>query len=162
MGIDIDKFWFLLLFIFDYACGTCIDGMKGYGAEIEQLKEAVKAIVENHKRTTEYGITFKNLIKKTILGCRIKEEHLPLQKKNKPFIYGCSIRCFKTFSICHPIKRRKKGEQGLSLSKIFLVSKLIYFTRLSTNTKFYESDENLRGYISLHKGRIINTVNSIY
>ena len=59
-------------------------------------------------------------------------------------------------------RRRKKGEQGLSLSKIFLVSKLIYFTKLSTNTKFYESDENLRGYISLHKGRIINSVNSIY
>ena len=59
-------------------------------------------------------------------------------------------------------RRRKKGEQGLSLSKIFLVSKLIYFTRLSTNTKFDESDENLRGYISLHKGRIINSVNSIY
>ena len=58
--------------------------------------------------------------------------------------------------------RRKKREQSLSLSKIFLVSKLIYFTRLSINTKFYKSDENLRGYISLHKGRIINTVNNIY
>ena len=53
-------------------------------------------------------------------------------------------------------RRCKKGELGLSLCKIFLVSKLIYFTRLSTNTKFNESDENLRGYISLHKGRIIN------
>lgn len=89
LNIDIDKFWFLLLFIFDYACGTCIGGMKGYGAGIEQLKEAVKAIVESHKRTTKYGITFKNPIKKSILGRRIKEGHLPLQKKNKPFIYGC-------------------------------------------------------------------------
>ena len=28
LGVDIDKFWFLLLFIFDYTCGTCLDGMK--------------------------------------------------------------------------------------------------------------------------------------
>ena len=66
LRIDIDKFWFLLLFIFDYTCGTCIDGMKGYGAGIEQLKEAVKAIVENHERTTPYGITFKSPIKITV------------------------------------------------------------------------------------------------
>ena len=25
LGVDIDKFWFLLLFIFDYTCGTCLD-----------------------------------------------------------------------------------------------------------------------------------------
>ena len=36
LEIDIDKFWFLLLFIFDYTCGTCIDGMKGYGVGIDR------------------------------------------------------------------------------------------------------------------------------
>lgn len=40
--------------------------MKGYGTGIEQLKEAVKAIVENHERITPYGITFKSPIKITV------------------------------------------------------------------------------------------------
>ena len=76
-------------------------------------------------------------------------------------------KMFQDFFNLPPYKKQfnrkcKKGELGSSLCKIFLVSKLIYFTRLSTNTKFNESDENLRGYISLHKGRIINSVNSIY
>lgn len=70
-------------------------------------------------------------------------------------------KMFQDFFNLPPYKKQfnrkcKKGELGSSLCKIFLVSKLIYFTRLSTNTKFDESDENLRGYISLHKGRIIN------
>ena len=38
LGVDIDKFWFLLLFIFDYTCGTCLDGMKATGIGIEQPK----------------------------------------------------------------------------------------------------------------------------
>ena len=202
LRIDIDKFWFLLLFIFDYTCGTCIDGMKGYGAGIEQLKEAVKAIVENHERTTPYGITFKSPIKITVeIGDKDKrtividspdaiahtaasiinsineiEDHPWMQNQRMTFIpteekqtihIWMFYKMFQDFFNLPPYKkqfnrRRKKGEQGLSLSKIFLVSKLIYFTRLSTNTKFDESDENLRGYISLHKGRIINSVNSIY
>ena len=54
LGIDIDKFWFLLLFIFDYTCGTCIDGMKGYGTGIEQLKEAVQNI---HGTITELELS---------------------------------------------------------------------------------------------------------
>lgn len=113
--------------------------MKGYGTGIEQLKEAVKAIVENHERITPYGITFKSPIKITVeIGDKDKrtividspdaiahtaasiinsineiEDHPWMQnqrmtfaptEENKPFIYGCSIRCFKTFSICHPIK----------------------------------------------------------
>lgn len=45
LGVDIDKFWFLLLFIFDYTCGTCLDGMKATGIGIEQLIKFAKAIV---------------------------------------------------------------------------------------------------------------------
>lgn len=40
--------------------------MSGYGAKIEQLKEAVKAIVENYERITPYGVTFKSPIKVTV------------------------------------------------------------------------------------------------
>lgn len=62
LGIDIDKFWFLLLFIFDYTCGTCLDGMKATGIGIEQLTKFAKAIADNHKEINQFGVSFKKPI----------------------------------------------------------------------------------------------------
>lgn len=201
LGIDIDKFWFLLLFIFDYTCGTCIDGLTGYGIGIEQLKEAVKAIVENHEKTTAYGVTFKNHIKITVevenedkttividspdaiahIASSIInsldeiKDHPWMQKKRMTFTHAeekqtvhiwMFYKMFQDFFNLPPYKalfnHRRKKRATISFSKILLISRLINFTKLSKNTKFSESDENLRGYISLHKGKKINTANSIY
>ena len=62
LGVDIDKFWFLLLFIFDYTCGTCLDGMKATGIGIEQLIKFAKAIADNHKEINQFGVSFKKPI----------------------------------------------------------------------------------------------------
>lgn len=62
LGIDIDKFWFLLLFIFDYTCGTCLDGIKATGVGVEQLTKFAKAIADNHKEVNQFGVSFKKPI----------------------------------------------------------------------------------------------------
>ena len=62
LGIDIDKFWFLLLFIFDYTCGTCLNGIKATGVGIEQLTKFAKAIADNHKDINQFGVSFKKPI----------------------------------------------------------------------------------------------------
>lgn len=62
LGIDIDKFWFLLLFIFDYTCGTCLNGIKATGVGIEQLTKFTKAIADNHKEINQFGVSFKKPI----------------------------------------------------------------------------------------------------
>ena len=62
LGVDIDKFWFLLLFVFDYTCGTCLDGMKATGIGIEQLTKFAKAIADNHKEINQFGVSFKKPI----------------------------------------------------------------------------------------------------
>ena len=62
LGVDIDKFWFLLLFIFDYTCGTYLDGMKATGIGIEQLTKFAKAIADNHKEINQFGVSFKKPI----------------------------------------------------------------------------------------------------
>ena len=61
-GIDIDKFWFLLLFIFDYTCGTCLNGIKATGVGIEQLTKFAKGIADNHKEINQFGVSFKKPI----------------------------------------------------------------------------------------------------
>ena len=62
LGIDIDKFWILLLFIFDYTCGTCLDGIKATGVGVEQLTKFAKAIADNHKEVNQFGVSFKKPI----------------------------------------------------------------------------------------------------
>ena len=62
LGVDIDKFWFLLLSIFDYTCGTYLDGMKATGIGIEQLTKFAKAIADNHKGINQFGVSFKKPI----------------------------------------------------------------------------------------------------
>ena len=62
LGIDIDKFCFLLLFIFDYTCGTCLEGMKATGIGIEQLTKFAKAIADNHKEINQFRVSFKKPI----------------------------------------------------------------------------------------------------
>ena len=57
--------------------------------------------------------------------------------------------------------RQKKGST-ISLSKTLLISRLIYFTKLSMNKNFSEDEFTLKGYIKQYKDKRIDTVNSIY
>lgn len=72
LGVDIDKFWFLLLFIFDYTCGTCLDGMKATGIGIEQLTKFAQAIADNHKEINQFGVSFKKPI---TISVKIEGKH---------------------------------------------------------------------------------------
>ena len=57
--------------------------------------------------------------------------------------------------------RQKKGST-ISLSKTLLISRLIYFTKLSKHSKFSDDEDVLKGYIKQYKDKRIDTVNSIY
>lgn len=57
--------------------------------------------------------------------------------------------------------RQKKGST-ISLSKTLLISRLIYFTKLSKHNKFSEDEDVLKGYIKQYKDKRIDTANSIY
>ena len=43
-----------------------------------------------------------------------------------------------------------------------LISKLIYFTKLSKNKNFSEDEFTLKGYIKQYKDKKVETINSIY
>ena len=57
--------------------------------------------------------------------------------------------------------RQKKGST-ISLSKTLLISRLIYFTKLSKHSKFSDDEDVLKGYIKQYKDKRIDTANSIY
>ena len=200
LGIDIDKFWFLLLFIFDYTCGTCLDGMKATGIGIEQLIKFAKAIADNHKEINQFGVSFKKPITisvkvegkhqividnanaigylATTIANNLKEieEHPWMQNQQVSISTHAEekesvqiwlfYKMFNDFFNLSPYNklfnvRQKKGST-ISLSKTLLISRLIYFTKLSTNKNFSEDEFTLKGYIKQYKDKRIDTVNSIY
>ena len=198
LGIDIDKFWFLLLFIFDYTCGTCLDGMKATGIGIEQLTKFAKAIADNHKEINQFGVSFKKPITvsvkiegkhqividnaigylATTIANNLKEieEHPWMQSQQVSISTHAEekesvqiwlfYKMFNDFFNLEPYNkqfnvRQKKGST-ISLSKTLLISRLIYFTKLSKHSKFSEDEDVLKGYIKQYKDKRIDTANSIY
>ena len=200
LGVDIDKFWFLLLFIFDYTCGTCLEGMKATGIGIEQLTKFAKAIADNHKEINQFGVSFKKPITvsvkiegkhqividnanaigylATTIVNNLKEieEHPWMQSQQVSMTTDAEekesvqiwlfYKIFNDFFNLSPYNklfnvRQKKGST-ISLSKTLLISRLIYFTKLSTNKNFSEDEFTLKGYIKQYKDKRIDTVNSIY
>ena len=200
LGVNIDKFWFLLLFIFDYTCGTCLDGMKATGIGIEQLTKFAKAIADNHKEINQFGVSFKKPITisvkvegkhqividnanaigylATTIVNNLKEieEHPWMQSQQVSMTTNAEekesiqiwlfYKIFNDFFNLSPYNklfnvRQKKGST-ISLSKTLLISRLIYFTKLSTNKNFSEDEFTLKGYIKQYKDKRIDTVNSIY
>lgn len=200
LGIDINKFWFLLLFIFDYTCGTCLDGRKGSETGIEQLSKFTKAIVDNHKEIDSFGVTFKKPITisvkvegkhqivvdncnaiahiaATVINTLKEVEESPWMQSQQVSIatpteekesvqiwlfYKIFNDFFKLFPYNKQFNTRQKKGSTISLSKALLISRLIYFTKLSKNRNFSEDEFTLKGYIKQYKDKKINTVNSIY
>lgn len=199
LGVDIDKFWFLLL-IFDYTCGTCLDGMKATGIGIEQLIKFAKAIADNHKEINQFGVSFKKpitisvkvegkhqividnanaigyLATTIINNLKEIEEHPWMQSQQVSITTNAEekesvqiwlfYKMFNDFFNLSPYNklfnvRQKKGST-ISLSKTLLISRLIYFTKLSMNKNFSEDEFTLKGYIKQYKDKRIDTVNSIY
>lgn len=200
LGIDTDKFWFLLRFIFDYTCGSCLEGMRLHENGIEQIKKFAKAIVDNHAEMNQFGVTFKNPISISVkvegkhqvvvdnsnaiahIAASIintlndAEEHPWMQTQGVDFSNVTEekqsvqiwlfAKMFQVFFNLIPYKDQFKGRQKkgstISLSKTLLISRLIYFTRISKNKSFLDDEDTLKGYIKQYKDRRIKTLNSIY
>ena len=47
LGVDIDKFWYLLLYVMDYTAGYCWDAIEVKESPKEQLEKFVKLIADN-------------------------------------------------------------------------------------------------------------------
>ena len=57
--------------------------------------------------------------------------------------------------------RSRNGE--VSYNKLFLISRLIYLTKISENEEFYYEPSTLKGYMSRYKNKgIKGRINSIY
>lgn len=67
LGVDIEKFWYLLLFVMDYTAGYCWDAIKIKESPKEQLEKLVNLIAENCSNINHIsGATFSTPVTITI------------------------------------------------------------------------------------------------
>ena len=73
-GYDIEKFWYLLLFVNDYSEGACLKGIKRNDSPIEQIDKLLKGITKNLEPLTDnkFDFSFKTPTKIVLEGVKPK------------------------------------------------------------------------------------------
>lgn len=200
LELDKDKFWFAILFAYDYSTHTCLEGYKKKESACEQIHKFVDRISEYVDNVDEYfgtklkaplTLTLSNGKKKEnitidsesaigyILGAvqeRMQKEPLENyyaytyhQSVDETVDLGVSMhityfaRLLLTVLDNQPQVRskRKKGAKH-SHKEIDLVCKLIYFTCISREKSWLQSEnENLKSYLRQYT-RETGTFNSVY
>lgn len=204
LGLDIDQFWYLLLFIYDYSYGECINGVVTGESAKDQLLKLVTGIITNIKETNSYKVEYYNPIsielnikgkKKIVIDNPLAIEYIgqiivenfnkiedgsPLANSSilneftkdgfkcyNPESNSVNIwyfaKMFVTFFELNPhIKGRQKKGSTVSLSKIMLISKLVYITGLSRNESFLNSEDTLKGFLKQYKDHKLDSLNGNY
>ncbi len=178
LGIDKVKFWNLILFIFDYSYCACLEGYKAKETHNNQVKKTLNTI--NEKEVTKITLNIKGKHNLVIDDPKVLEyissllaegvENNSIDKKGNDE-HNVSLidlteqsavsnsahiayfaKMFVTFFENNPqFKGRQKKGEIISYNKLLLISKIIYFTRLSRNKNFDESEDTLKGFLKQYK-----------
>lgn len=199
--LDKDKFWFLLLFTYDFCESVCTNGITVAGSAYTQLQKFINTILPHVKHfTPQYGSTLDTKIElnirvKGIRGTikidsptalhfmadsckkRVEEEKLEesawlqyqeIQEeatnlKDTPIIYFFANMFLKWFNSQESVySKRRKGAKHSTKERI-LISRLIYFTRISTEKIWLTDDEILKSFLKQYKeSDFWNRTSSIY
>lgn len=198
LGVDIEKFWYLLLFVMDYTSGYCWDAIEVKESPKEQLNKFTSLITDNCSDINHIsGATFNTPVTITINvkgkqsytidnpnaiaylgmlcanGINGIEENSILSLEHSNLID--KITTSDSMRIClfanmllyffetnkQFNKRQKKGST-ISLSKNLLISRLAYFTKLTTNKNYLEDDDNLKKVIKDYSNKELSTINNYY
>lgn len=190
LGLNPQKFWFLLLYIFDYTYNICIDGVSLSKTPKEEITEFINMILAN-STGNEKDLSFNKTIE---LELKIGKAKLVIKNPDTiNYLYNiCSIgidnindsfryrtvksekhnesnsvwiwlfsKMLLSFLDTVPDKRRPKGS-SVSFSKLLLISRLVYFTGLSTNEYFESSDDAITSFLKQYKNYKMNIINNFY
>ena len=197
LGYDVDKFWFALLFIYDFCQGDCFNAQE-YGSnpysELFHFSKIVNENLTNDKNPFEENIEFQQEIKLEItIGkkvihtiklpntikyladcshkcceqlmdmvhrdeynqmhqCEIKEERIFESQNYLIYLFAELFNhLFQYYRL--PQKKIRSRSTEISYSKTFLISRLIYLTKISRNEEFYYEPTTLKGYLSRYRNK---------
>ena len=176
-GLDAEKFWYALLFIYDITISFCLNAADACKTDYEILTE-LNDFLQKHPKAVLYLSEDRELRKSEryetnsplILGCLrrfVKQElaQYPEPPQQKIFTIDLLYRnyteslstaqqqvlMYRLFKVLFdtlklPELRAKRGEV-VSYSKQLLVSRIIYFCRLTANESFTVDSSSLKGVL---------------
>lgn len=176
-GLDAEKFWYALLFIYDITISFCLNAADASKTDYEILTE-LNDFLQKHPKAVLYLSEDRELRKTEryetnsplILGCLrrfVKQElaQYPEPPQQKIFTIDLLYRnyteslstaqqqvlMYRLFKVLFdtlklPELRAKRGEV-VSYSKQLLVSRIIYFCRLTVNESFTVDSSSLKGVL---------------
>ena len=174
-GLDVEKFWFVMLFIYDITMDFGINAADAIKTDYDILVE-INDFLQNHPQAVLYLSDDKELRKSSryetnspviLQNLRrfVKNELDKYKEAPQLKVWTYDIMCrnhteslcgsqqrvlmYKLFKVlldtlAMPDLRAKKGEI-VSYSKILLISRIIYFCRLTTNESFTVDGSSLKG-----------------
>ena len=187
LELDIDNFWLLILFVYDYCTSRFFSGITMKLTPLEELEK----IVNMAASSDEMIINFKSGKNKleidnpdtihfiaAAIAKYAKELDLKaarkLNEKEKedesiiinysPFIAYFANMFLRFFSTQSYIRDKRKAGAKHSKKEMELVSLLVYFTRLSKNESWYCPEEKyLKAYLKQYKGyKYPNNISNVY
>lgn len=191
-GLDVEKFWFVLLFIYDMTMDRSSNLAEFRKSDYDVLTE-MQDYLENHPNTHLYLSDDKNIPKENrfetnspiVLGKMLKYvkrylarfEKYPEQKEwvsvsfynghdkflgsshQQVFMYKQFNTLFDALKL--PEKRAKKGET-VSYSKMLLISRIIYFCRITRTESFTVDSSSLKGVLKDYGDYPFNEMPKVY
>lgn len=189
LGLDVEKFWFALVFIYDYVEASFKNCALIRPTSLNKaVQELFKKLGEDFT-DKEIEITFKKgkknieilpVVKRALLEWL--RETYQRECKDKPIRY-CSIETGKfeevftnssyriylatrmyrnMLSNILGDKRPKQPDKSVSLNRLLLISRICYFYEFTRNDSFLYSDDSLKGIIKSCKGRVPTVQSAVY
>lgn len=189
LGLDVEKFWFALVFIYDYvetSFKNC--GLVKPASLDKAVQNLFKELGEDFA-DDDIEITLKKnrkkvevlpVIKRGILDW-LRETYERECKGRKIQYYGIdtgnfdetypstSFRIYRTVEMYRDMlntllgdNRPKQPDKSVSLNRLLLISRICYLYEFTYNDSFLYSDDSLKGIIKSCKGRMPATYSAVY
>ena len=189
LGLDVEKFWFALVFIYDYAETSFKNCGLVKPASLDKAVENLFKELGEDFADDDIEITLKKnrkkvevlpVIKRGILHW-LRETYERECKGRKIQYYGIdtgnfdetypstSFRIYRTVEMYRDMlntllgdNRPKQPDKSVSLNRLLLISRICYLYEFTYNDSFLYSDDSLKGIIKSCKGRMPATYSAVY
>jgi hypothetical protein len=186
-NIDIEKFWYAMLFIDHFTETKFVNAFLLEDSPLSQLESFAQLLSNEHSRlSVNFGKREKQTITNRFLLKTLANTMIEMCNANKgndyfsgqPINLSDKSRVTRSTSLqityitqryqnlfkALDIDKSKNTDkfQTASLNKMFLISRILFFTKMVRNKKYLFDDDTLRGILKTYKDVKIDTVSNKY
>lgn len=181
MGIDTEKFWMAMLFVYDVVRERTENVQQVPTSVFEEFRTFAKYLQENPDakirawRGREHGATLESDLAKRMLGKlladNVAELYAKLSNTRSFGLDGFSVNLKSCYKITLAVKcflpllekfkeedNRSTNPNKVSYNRMLLISRIVYFFGYTDNPKFLDNDESISGIWTSYKDKEWTTI----